>query len=112
MYLTSEVVDDTLKFVVEHSAPGSAIVFDYVYRKVLDAVQKQSEISSMRRYRFITGEGLTFGIEEGSVEAFLKERGFNEIRDIDAKGLKQTYFTGKNANHKIAPGYGIVMAEV
>jgi methyltransferase (TIGR00027 family) len=112
MYLTSEVVDDTLKFVVEHSAPGSAIVFDYVYRKVLDAVQKQSEISSMRRYRFITGEGLTFGIEEGSVEAFLKERGFNEIRDIDAKGLKQTYLTGKNANRKIAPGYGIVMAEV
>ena len=36
MYLTAEAVDDTLRFVVQHSAPGSAIVFDYIYRLVLD----------------------------------------------------------------------------
>ena len=112
MYLTNEAVDDTLKFVVKHSAPGSAIVFDYIYRKVLDGVQKQSEISNMKRYRFMTGEGLTFGVEEGSIEKFLQERGFRQVRDMNANGLKQTYFTGKNAGRKIAGGYGIVLAEV
>jgi O-methyltransferase involved in polyketide biosynthesis len=97
MYLTAEAVDNTLKFVLQHSAPGSAIVFDYVYRQVLDGVQKHSEITNMRRYRFMTGEGLTFGINEGAVEAFLKKRGFSQVRDIDSIGLKQAYFTGNNA---------------
>ena len=112
MYLAAEAVDDTLRFVVQHSASGSAIVFDYLYRRVLDGIQKQSEISNMRRYRFMSGEELTFGIEEGTGEAFLKERGFRRVRDIGAEGLKKAYFTGKNAGRNIASGYGIVLAEV
>jgi O-methyltransferase involved in polyketide biosynthesis len=59
----------------------------------------------------MTGEGLTFGIEEGAVEEFLKGRGFRKVRDMNADGLKQAYFTGKNAGRKISPGYGIVVAE-
>ncbi len=112
MYLTAAAMDDTLGFVAQNSAPGSAIVFDYIYRRVLDGVQKQSEISNMRRYRFMSGESLTFGIEEGAVEAFLKERGFRRVRDVGAEDLKRAYFTGKNAGRKIAPGYGIVVAEI
>jgi methyltransferase (TIGR00027 family) len=112
MYLTAEGVDETLRFVVQHSAPGSAIVFDYIHRLVLDGVQKHGEVSNMRRYRFMTGEGLTFGIEEGTVESFLKERGFRQVRDMDANGLRQAYFTGKNTGRKIASGYEIVVAEV
>jgi methyltransferase (TIGR00027 family) len=112
MYLTTKAVDDTLKFVVQHSVPESAIVFDYVYRDVLDGDQKHNEIRNMCRYRFMTGEGLTFGINEGMIEAFLIERGFHQVRDMDANGLKQAYFTGKNTRRKIASGYGIVVAEV
>jgi len=112
MYLTARAVDDTLRFSVQRSTPGSAIVFDYIYRLVLDEVQKHGEISNMRRYRFMTGEGLTFGIEEGAVEAFLKKRGFHQVRDMDANGLKQAYFTGRNAGRKIASGYGIVVAVI
>jgi methyltransferase (TIGR00027 family) len=112
MYLTAEGVDETLRFVVQHSAPGSAIVFDYIHRLVLDGAQKHGEVSNMRRYRFMTGEGLTFGIEEGTVESFLKERGFRQVRDMDANGLRQAYFTDKNTGRKIAYGYEIVVAEV
>jgi len=112
MYLTAGAVDDTLYFVVRHAALGSAVVFDYIYRSVLDEVQKHGEVSNMRRYRFMTGERLTFGIEEGAVETFLKERGFRQIRDMDAQGLKQVYFTGKNAGRKVTSGYGIVVAQV
>jgi methyltransferase (TIGR00027 family) len=112
MYLTAEAVDDTLRFVVQHSAPGSVIVFDYIYRLVLNGVQKHGEVSNIRRYRFMTGEGLTFGIDEGTVEPFLKARGFRQVRDMDANGLRQAYFVGKNAGRKVASGYGIVVAEV
>jgi methyltransferase (TIGR00027 family) len=106
MYLTPEPVDTTLSFVVNNSAKGSAVVFDYIYRSVLDA-QKHSEVKGMRRYRFMTGEGLTFGIPEGTVETFLKERGFRHVNDINADDLKACYFNGKNAGRTVAGGYGI-----
>lgn len=112
MYLTNDAIDTTLAFVVRHSEPGSAIVFDYVYRSVLDGIQKHSEISRMHRYRFMTGEGLTFGILEGTVETFLKERGFQQVKDVNVDYLKATYFTGKNAGRAVAGGYGIVIGKI
>ncbi len=36
MYLTADAIDATLEFVTEHSAPGSEIVFDYVYKELID----------------------------------------------------------------------------
>jgi methyltransferase (TIGR00027 family) len=112
MYLTTEAIDVTLAFIVKSAAPGSAIVFDYVYRAVLDGIQKQSEISGMRRYRFMTGEGLTFGIPEGTAEAFLRAHGFQQVKDVTTDELKAAYFTGKNAGRKVAGGYGIVIGKV
>ena len=112
MYLTAEAVDTTLAFVTRHSISGSAIVFDYVYRHVLDGAQTQSEIRGMRRYRFMTGEGLSFGIDQGAVEEFLKQRRFSQVKDVNAEDLKLAYFTGVNAGRKVAGGYGIVIGVV
>jgi len=112
MYLTPAGVDATLAFIVKSAAPGSGIVFDYVYQAVLDGIQKQSEISGMRRYRFMTGEGLTFGISEGMAEAFLRERGFQQIKEVNANDLIAAYFQGKNASRKVTGGYGIVVGKV
>ncbi len=109
MYLTSEAVDATLAFVVSRSGTGSAIVFDYIYRSVLEGMQKHNEVGGMRRYRFMTGEGLTFGIPEGTVETFLKQRGFQQVKDVNAEDLKTAYFSGKNAGRAVAGGYGIVI---
>lgn len=36
MYLAAESVEATLAFVARNSGPGSAIVFDYIYRSILD----------------------------------------------------------------------------
>lgn len=112
MYLTPAGVDATLAFIVKNAAPGSTVVFDYIYQAVLDGIQKQSEISNMRRYRFMTGEGLTFGIPEGTAEAFLRRRGFQQVKDVTSEELKAAYFTGKNANRRVVGGYGIVIGKV
>lgn len=112
MYLSPAGINATLAFVVKNAAPGSAIVFDYIYQAVLDGFHKRSEVSNMRRYRFMTGEGLTFGIPEGTVDAFLDERGFQQVKDISSRDLKTAYFTGKNASRKVAGGYGIVIGKV
>jgi O-methyltransferase involved in polyketide biosynthesis len=111
MYLTGEAVDATLYFVANHAGQGSAIVFDYLYREVLEGVRKQNEVGNMKRYRFMTGEGLTFGIPEGTVEAFLKACGFRQVKDVNATDLKSAYFTGKNAARAVAGGYGIVIGK-
>ena len=112
MYLTPEGVDATLAFVVNHATPGSAIVFDYVYQAVLDGTQKQNEINNIRRYRFMTGEGLSFGIPEGTVELFLRQRGFQQVIDVNTETLKAAYYTGKNACRKMVGGYSIVIGKV
>jgi len=112
MYLSAEAVDATLAFVVHHSRQGSSIVFDYIHRAALDGMDKHGEVSGMRRYRFMTGEGLTFGIAAGSAEAFLKARGFSQVRDIDSDGLRRAYFSGKNARRSVVSGYGVALAVV
>ncbi len=105
-------MNSTLDFVVQHSGPGSAIVFDYLYRSLLDGVQKQNEIDNMRRYRFMTGEGLTFGIPEGMITSFLEERGFASVKDVNADDLKAAYCTGRKTGRAIAGGYGIALARI
>ncbi len=111
-YLDPVSVDGTLAFIAHRSGPGSSLVFDYLDRSVLEGAGSHGEIKGMRRYRRLTGEGLTFGIPDGTIEAFLSARGFEHIRDIDSEGLKERYFTGKNAHRKVVPGYGIVTARV
>ena len=66
----------------------------------------------MRRYRFMTSEGLTFDIPEGTVGAILQQRGFKSVKDVNAEALKATYFTGKNASRKVVGGYGIAIGTV
>ena len=112
MYLTLAGVDATLHFIAKNSAPGSAVVFDYLYQAVLEGIQKQNEISNMRRYRFMTGEGLTFGIPQGKADAFLQARGFSKVKDVTTEELKTAYFNGKNANRKVVGGYGVVIGRV
>lgn len=111
-YLTPDAVDSTLAFVAGHSGPGSSIIFDYMYTSLLDGTVKHGEVSSMGRYRRFTGEGLVFGIPEGTIEAFLEQRGFHQVRNVDADWLKKTYFTGVNERRQVATGYTIVLATV
>lgn len=111
-YLTAEAVDSTLRFVVENSGEASSIIFDYVYASALTASRKRGEIARMQRYQRFTGEGLTFGIEEGKIEEFLGAGGYTQIETVTSEDLKRAYFTGANRNRPIAPVYAIVHATI
>ena len=109
-YLTPEGVDSTLAFVVSHSAPGSSIIFDYMYTALLDGTAQHGEVSQMRRNRWLSNEVPAFGIPEGTVTAFLEQRGFTQVHDANCKYLHDTYFTGNNARRTVADGYAIASA--
>jgi methyltransferase (TIGR00027 family) len=112
MYLTSETVDSTLKFIVENSAPGSAVLFDYIDEGFLNGNRQPAEIKNMRRYRFLTGEDLTFGISPDCIETFLIQRGFLQVQNVQSQDLKQRYFSGVNSRRSVAGGYGIAIGIV
>jgi len=103
-YLTPEAVDNILAFVAHHSANGSSIIFDYMYAPHGEVL--------MRRLRRITGEERIFGIEKRTIEAFLGQRGFYQVKNVTSEFLKKTYFTGANKRREVASGYGIVSAIV
>ena len=111
-YLTPEGVDGTLAFVAQHSAPGSSIIFDYMYTSLLDGTVRRGEVSKMRRDRWLSNEVLAFGIPEGTITCFMEQRGFTHVHDANFKYLHDTYFSGVNAKRTVADGYAIVSAVV
>jgi len=111
-YLTPEAVDSTLSFIAEHSGPGSAVIFDYMYPTLLDGTIKRGEVANMRSKRWVSNEMMTFGIPEGKIAEFLEQRGFTQVHDADHKYLHDTYFTGEKAKRTVAYGYAIVSAVV
>jgi methyltransferase (TIGR00027 family) len=112
MYLTPSAVDGTLSFILNHSGPGSQVVFDYIVAALLDGSVRHGEVSRMRRARVFSGEGLTFSIPEGKVEEFLEQRGFVNVVDVSSEALHARYFTGVNARRRVAWGYAIASAQV
>jgi methyltransferase (TIGR00027 family) len=111
-YLTPEGVDGTLAFVAQHSTPGSAIIFDYMYIALLDGTMKHGEVSKMRRDRWLSNEVLAFGIPAGTITAFLEQRGFTQVHDANFQYLHDTYFTGARVKRTVADGYAIASAVV
>ncbi len=110
-YLTPAAVDDTLAFVAGHSGQGSIIIFDYMDAALLGGAPRHGEVSSMRRYRGLTGEGLAFGIPIAKIESFLEERGFTRVKNADHFALEKAYSSVLRPR-KVADGYAIASAVV
>ena len=111
-YLTPEAVDDTLAFVAGHSGLGSSIIFDYMDATLLAGAPRHGEVSNMRRYRRLSGEGLVFGIPIGGIQAFLEARGFTQVQNADHVALEKAYFSAGSRPRRVADGYAIVSAVV
>jgi methyltransferase (TIGR00027 family) len=101
MYLTPESVDETLFFIANNSGKGSAIIFDYYPKSVVDITCKSKCEKNIRDFMARHGEPLKFGIEEGKVETFLSKRGFSQIHNVAPEDYKNMYFHGVNENRTI-----------
>jgi methyltransferase (TIGR00027 family) len=111
-YLSSEGVEATLAWVKLNSAPGSSIIFDYIYTSALTTNQKTGEVKRMQLYSGITGEGLHFGIEKGGITVYLEARGYHQVVDADDIRLRELYCIGPNPGRTVSGNYAIVHAEV
>jgi methyltransferase (TIGR00027 family) len=109
MYLTPGGIDHTLAFIAKHSAPGSVVIFDYMYERLLRRLRGPT---AMRVFTKAMGEDITFGLDGDKVEAFLTARGFGNVANVDGDTLARRYLTGRNARRPIERDAGIVSARV
>jgi len=107
--ISAEAVDETLHFVANNSGQGSSIIFNYILKSVVDGTCQLEESREIRRafsrggiadFRSNRGDRLLFGIEEGTIETFLSERGFYQKKDISGDYYEAEYFKGPNSNRK------------
>ena len=99
-------------FVTASAAAGSAIVFDYILRSVVEGTctlrGAANEFAKMSR----TSEPLSFGIDEGQAPAFLASRGFQNVVDVGAQELTSRYFDPHGKQRYIKPWWRIISGEV
>lgn len=101
MYIPPEAVDETLSFIAKNSGKGSTILFDYYPESVVDGTCEPEVGKNIRNYTKQQGEPLQFGIREGTVEAFLAERGFSRVQNVTAEEYKKMYFHGINKDREV-----------
>ena len=112
MYLTPEAVDETLAFVAKKSGDGSYIVMDYIFKSVVDGPCDLYGTAEFRKQVERRGDSIQLGIEEGTVERFLADRGFDTLKNVTSDFVKSAYFRGESQGLYVAPSMGYVHATV
>jgi len=93
MYLSKEAVDYTFKIIHEYSAPGSLVVFDYIFASVLRQEEKYFGEKEIFERVKKDEESWTYGIEEGEIEDFLSTYSLDLLEHLDSVTLEKKYFT-------------------
>jgi len=91
MYLTSDAVDRTLEFIRCSVMEESIVAFDYIYASVL---RRENKFYGEREiYKTVSraGEGWTSGVEDGTIEDFLTQRGFKLMKHYTPSDLEKAY---------------------
>jgi methyltransferase (TIGR00027 family) len=114
MYLTSDAVDRTLDFIRCSAMEESIVAFDYVYASVLRRENKFYGEKEIYETVSRAGEGWTFGIEEGTVEDFLRQRGFKLMTHFIPSDLEKAYLVADDGTRfgRINGTHCIVIASV
>lgn len=110
MYIPPMAVDEMLSFIVNDSAKGSEVLFDYFIQSVVDGTSGTEK--NMRDFAAQQGEPFLFGIEDGAAEAFLKERGFSRVQNVTSDDYKNAYFCGANKDRAVCSLLSFVHAVV
>lgn len=91
-YIDEAAVDNTLRFIALHSAPGSEVVFDYILDDLVRGNFKKFPRAQFYAVRRSTsGEPWKFGIPEGRADDFVTQRGLKAISDYGPDELARQY---------------------
>ena len=113
MYLDEGAVKETFSLITRLGATGSLVLFDYIYSSVLRHEGRYYGEEDMHKNVEGVGEPWGFGIEEGSVEAYLSENNLCLLEELDSTELERRYFTNEEGMvvGRINGSHSIVLAE-
>ena len=96
MYVTGDAINNTLSFIRNKAEKGSIVAFDYLYLSVIRNEWTYYGAKEIAAVVKAGGESFTFGIEEGKIEEFLKDRGFTlKAHYSPAEFEKKYLYNGK-----------------
>ena len=94
MYITEAAVKGTLDFIASRSAPGSAVVFDYMMAGV--AAQDWGQYPQARIIATLCalhGEPWIFGFPEPSAGPFVQKAGLEVVEDLSGEEMTKKFMT-------------------
>jgi methyltransferase (TIGR00027 family) len=97
MYLTQEAIDTTLAY-IHAVGSGSSVIFDYIFKGILDGTADYYGAKESIRAVSKSGEPYVWGLEPGGVGAFLDARGFELVSDLGPTELMQRYLISSDGH--------------
>ncbi|MBT3255050.1 MAG: class I SAM-dependent methyltransferase [Deltaproteobacteria bacterium] len=109
-YLEKESVEQMLEFIVENSARGSKVAFDYFPPEVIDGTSTERLGKVMYKMVKKLGEPYKFGITVEEIDNLLKKHHFTDIGKYSSSDVRDTYFHGDYEKRKVTPIFNFVCA--
>jgi methyltransferase (TIGR00027 family) len=111
-YLTAEAVSNTLEFVSRVAGVGSAIVFTYVRRGVIDGTARPEWMQSFLWFARKVGSPFIFGLDPADVEQYLADRGLKLVADVAAAEYRELYLKPLGREMNVFDAERVALAEV
>jgi methyltransferase (TIGR00027 family) len=111
-YITAEAVNNTLEFVSGVSGVGSAIVFTYVRRGLIDGTEGPEWFGPFLSFARKVGSPLIFGLDQGELEQYLSDRGLRLLDDVGAAEYQDLYLKQLGREMNVFEGERVAFAEV
>ena len=99
MYLPEEAIKETLAFIKNNSGRGSTVAFDYFCKSFVEGKCDYYGAKELFESVSKTGEPYQFGIEEGKIESFLSENGFDVLSHYTPDEFEKTYLYDDNGEY-------------
>lgn len=114
-YIDAAAVDSTMQFIAQNAAPGSELVFDYIYDDIARGDFSKIPWARFQAVRMAAyGHPWKFGIAMDKAGEFVTSRGFGVVSDLGAGELTQRYLVRSDGSidGKVTPYLRIMHAVV
>jgi methyltransferase (TIGR00027 family) len=90
-YLREAAVDDLFAFVGRHASERTSIVFDYIFRAMVEGDDSAHGARQLRQRLHALGEPLRSGLARGSAVQFVGRFGLTLVEDLQPDELAERY---------------------
>jgi methyltransferase (TIGR00027 family) len=111
-YLSAEAVNDTLKFISQESGAGSALVFSWVRRGIIDGTDRPEWLKRFLPLASKLGSPWLFSLEVDELEQFLVNHGFELLEDVGAAEYQELYLKQIDRMLNVFEGERVAFARV